>query len=38
MKENEELNRICREVIERIRPDEKERRQVKAVTDLIIVR
>jgi len=36
MKENEEINRICKEVIAKIRPDEMERRKVKAVTDLII--
>jgi tRNA nucleotidyltransferase (CCA-adding enzyme) len=38
MKEKEEIKRICREVIERIRPDEEERRNVKAVTDLIIAK
>ncbi len=38
MKEKEEIKRICREVIERIRPDEEERRKVKAVTDLIIAK
>ncbi|MBN1761782.1 MAG: CCA tRNA nucleotidyltransferase [Methanomicrobia archaeon] len=36
MNKNEEINRICEAVIERIRPDEDEQRQVKAVTDLII--
>lgn len=38
MKENEEIKRICKEVIARIRPDEEERRQVKAVADLIIAK
>lgn len=38
MKENEEIKRICRAVIERIRPDEEERRRVKAVIDLIITK
>jgi len=33
-----EIKRICREVIERIRPDEKERRKVKAVTEHIIAK
>ncbi|MGB2842374.1 MAG: CCA tRNA nucleotidyltransferase [Halobacteriota archaeon] len=38
MKENEEIIRICKEVIARIRPDEEEKRQVKAVADLIIAK
>ncbi|MHC1611400.1 MAG: CCA tRNA nucleotidyltransferase [Candidatus Methanospirareceae archaeon] len=38
MKKNEEIKRICEEVIERIRPDEGERRRVKAVTESIIAR
>jgi tRNA nucleotidyltransferase (CCA-adding enzyme) len=38
MKESEEITRICKEVIERIRPDEEERKNVKAVTDLIIAK
>ncbi len=38
IKENEEIRRICREAIERIRPDEEERRQVKAVIDLIFAK
>ncbi|MBA7520973.1 hypothetical protein ES705_13073 [subsurface metagenome] len=38
MKENEEIKRICKEVIARIRPDEEEKRQVKAVADLIIAK
>jgi tRNA nucleotidyltransferase (CCA-adding enzyme) len=35
---NGEIKRICEAVIERIRPDEDERRRVKAVTDLIITK
>ncbi|RCV63163.1 tRNA nucleotidyltransferase (CCA-adding enzyme) [Methanophagales archaeon] len=35
-KEEEEIKRICNEVIERIRPDDAERARVKAVTDSII--
>ncbi|MBL7118370.1 MAG: CCA tRNA nucleotidyltransferase, partial [Candidatus Syntrophoarchaeum sp.] len=38
MKENEEIKRICREVIARIRPDEEEKRQVKAVIGIIIAK
>ncbi|MGB2727033.1 MAG: CCA tRNA nucleotidyltransferase [Halobacteriota archaeon] len=38
MKENEEIKRICREVIERVRPDEEEKRQVKAVIGIIIAK
>ena len=38
MNENEELKRICKEVIERIRPNEEDRRRVKAVTDSIIAK
>jgi tRNA nucleotidyltransferase (CCA-adding enzyme) len=38
MKENEEINRICRGVIERIRPVKEERKKIKALTDLIIER
>ena len=38
MKENEAIKRTCRGAIERIRPDENERRKVKAVTDLIIAK
>lgn len=38
MRENEELKRICKEVIEQIRPDGEERRRVKAVTELIIAK
>ncbi|MCK4399010.1 MAG: CCA tRNA nucleotidyltransferase [Methanophagales archaeon] len=37
-KEEEEIKRICREVIERIRPDEEERRKVKAVAERIIAK
>jgi tRNA nucleotidyltransferase (CCA-adding enzyme) len=37
-KEEEAIKGICREVIERIRPGEEERRKVKAVTDLIIAK
>ena len=36
IKEEEEINRICKEVIVRIRPDDKEREEVKTVTNLII--
>ncbi|MCD6456488.1 MAG: CCA tRNA nucleotidyltransferase [Methanophagales archaeon] len=35
-KEEAEIKRICREVIERIRPDEEERKKVKAVAEHII--
>jgi tRNA nucleotidyltransferase (CCA-adding enzyme) len=38
MIENEELKRICKAVIEHIRPNEEERKRVKAVTDLIIAK
>ena len=38
MNENEELKRICKEVIERIRPNDTERRRIKAVTDRIIAK
>ncbi len=38
MKEKEEKKRICGEVIERVRPDEEERKKVKAITDLIIAK
>lgn len=37
-KGEEAIKGICREVIERIRPGEEERRKVKAVTDLIIAK
>ena len=36
MKEEEEINRICKEVIERISPKEEEKRELKAVAELII--
>ena len=35
-KEEAEIKRICREVIERLRPDEEERKKVKAVAEHII--
>lgn len=38
MKENEEIKRICKAVIARIRPDEGEKRQVKAVIGIIIAK
>ncbi|MGB2841161.1 MAG: hypothetical protein WBC40_01585 [Halobacteriota archaeon] len=38
MKENEKIKRICKEVIARIRPDEEEKRQVKAVIGIIIAK
>jgi tRNA nucleotidyltransferase (CCA-adding enzyme) len=38
MNENEELQRILNEVVEHIRPDEEERKRIKAVTELIIAR
>ncbi len=38
MKENEEIKRIGEKAIERIRPDENERRKVKAVIDFIIAK
>ncbi|MHC1600566.1 MAG: CCA tRNA nucleotidyltransferase [Candidatus Methanospirareceae archaeon] len=38
MNENEEVKRICEAVIEQIRPDEEDRRRVKAVTDSIIAK
>ena len=34
----EEIKRICREVIEQIRPDEEERGKVKAVAESIIAK
>ena len=34
----EEIKRICREVVARVRPDEAERREVKALTEFVIAR
>jgi len=38
MKGEEEIKKICGEVIEKIRPDERERNKVKTVTDFIIAK
>jgi tRNA nucleotidyltransferase (CCA-adding enzyme) len=38
MNKNEELKRVCEAVIERIRPNDTERKRIKAVTDSIIAK